>query len=71
MDIPNDWFAILAKLFGLALTVGAVMLGASFWFDLLSKVMRVRSTGAPPPATDSVRKGEGEQPRAGAGATPK
>jgi hypothetical protein len=67
-EVPNDLLAILAKLFGLALTIGAVMLGAPFWFDLLSKIMRVRSTGAPPPATDAVRKGEGEQPRAGPGA---
>ena len=67
-EIPNDPLAILAKLLGLALTIGAVMLGAPFWFDLLSKIMRVRSTGAPPPASDAVRRGEGEQPRAGAGA---
>ena len=67
-EIPNDLLAILAKLFGLALTIGAVMLGAPFWFDLLSKIMRVRSTGAPPPASDAVRKGEGEQARAGPGA---
>lgn len=67
-EIPDDPLAILAKLLGLALTIGAVMLGAPFWFDLLSKIMRVRSTGAPPPASDAVRKGEGEQPRAGAGA---
>lgn len=46
-EIPNDLLAILTKLLGLALTIGAVMLGAPFWFDLLSKIMRVRSTGAP------------------------
>jgi hypothetical protein len=67
-EIPNDAVSILAKLLGLALTIGAIMLGAPFWFDLLSKIMRVRSTGAPPPATDAVRKGDAEQPRAGAGA---
>jgi hypothetical protein len=70
-QIPNDPLAVVAKLLGLALTVGALMLGASFWFDLLSKIMRVRSTGAPPPATDALRKGEGEQSRAGPGAAPK
>lgn len=64
-EIPNDLLAILTKLLGLALTIGAVMLGAPFWFDLLSKIMRVRSTGAPPPASDAVRRGEGEQPHAG------
>ncbi len=44
------------------------MLGAPFWFDLLSKVARIRATGAPPPASDAVRSGEGEQTRAGPGA---
>jgi hypothetical protein len=64
-QIPNDWLALLAKLAGLALTIGAVMLGAPFWFDLLSKVARIRATGSPPPASDATRSGEGDQPRAG------
>jgi hypothetical protein len=67
-QLPNDPLAWLAKFLGLALTIGAVMLGAPFWFDLLSKVSRVRATGAPPPASDAVRSGEGEQSRAGPGA---
>jgi hypothetical protein len=67
-ELPNDTVSWLAKLAGLALTVVALMFGAPFWFDLLSKVVRVRATGAPPPATDAVRKGEGEQSRAGPGA---
>jgi hypothetical protein len=67
-EIPNDVLAILAKLLGLGLTIGAVMLGAPFWFDLLSKIMRVRSTGAPPPASDAVRTGDADQARAGPGA---
>jgi hypothetical protein len=64
-EIPNDPVSWIAKLLGLALTIGAVMLGAPFWFDVLSKFVRVRGTGAPPPATDSVRSGEGEQRRGG------
>ena len=64
-QIPNDWLAFFAKIIGLGLTIGAVMLGAPFWFDLLSKVARIRSTGAPPPASDSTRSGEGEQTRVG------
>ncbi|MDX6439823.1 MAG: hypothetical protein QOF45_2406 [Gaiellaceae bacterium] len=67
-QLPNDVLSWLAKLVGLALTIGAVMLGAPFWFDLLSKVVRVRATGSPPPASDAVRSGEGEQSRAGPGA---
>jgi hypothetical protein len=64
-QLPNDFVAWLAKLIGLSLTIGAAMLGAPFWFDLLSKIVRVRATGAPPPASDAVRSGEGEQTRAG------
>jgi hypothetical protein len=67
-QLPDDVLSWLAKLLGLALTIGAMMLGAPFWFDLLSKIVRVRSTGAPPPVTDAVRSGEGEQTRAGPGA---
>jgi hypothetical protein len=67
-QLPNDWLALFAKLAGLTLTIGAVMLGAPFWFDLLSKVARVRATGAPPPASDATRSGDGEQSRAGPGA---
>jgi hypothetical protein len=70
-QLPNNVMAWLAKLAGLALTIGAVMLGAPFWFDLLSKVVRVRATGAPPPASDAVRSGEGEQSRAGSSAPAK
>ena len=66
-QLPNDFVAWLAKLSGLLLTVGAAMLGAPFWFDLLSKVTRIRATGAPPPASDAIRTGEGEQTRRGPG----
>lgn len=66
-QFPNDFVAWLAKLLGLSLTIGAAMLGAPFWFDLLSKITRVRATGAPPPATDATRTGEGEQTRKGPG----
>jgi hypothetical protein len=70
-QLPNDVLGWGAKLLGLALTIVAVLLGAPFWFDLLSKIVRVRATGAPPPASDAVRSGEGEQTRAGPGATPR
>jgi hypothetical protein len=65
----DDWGWFLGKLIGLALTVAALTLGAPFWFDVLSKVARLRATGAPPPTTDAVRKGEGEETRAGPTAT--
>jgi hypothetical protein len=51
---PSGAAAWLLKLLGLAITVLALSLGAPFWFDLLSRVARLRSTGpAPPPATDA------------------
>jgi hypothetical protein len=64
-QLPNDAIAWIQKLLGLLLTVGAILLGAPFWFDLLSKIVRVRATGAPPPASDAVRRGEGEETRRG------
>ncbi|MGI9110863.1 MAG: hypothetical protein ACR2GT_01460 [Gaiellaceae bacterium] len=64
-----DWvLRIVLKALGLLLTAAALTLGAPFWFDVLSKVARLRSAGAPPPATDAVRRGEGEETRAGPGA---
>jgi hypothetical protein len=64
-QIPNTFDSILAKILGLLITVAALTLGAPFWFDLLSKFVRVRGTGAPPPSTDAIRQGEGEEKRAG------
>jgi hypothetical protein len=61
----DDWTWYPSKLIGLVVTVAALSLGAPFWFDLLSKVARLRATGAPPPTTDAVRVGEGEEKRAG------
>jgi hypothetical protein len=48
---------------GALITFGAISLGAPFWFDTLSRLSRVRSTGAPPPSSDATRHGEGEQSR--------
>jgi hypothetical protein len=42
---------VLSKLFGLFISILAISLGAPFWFDTLSKVMNVRSTGTPPGET--------------------
>ncbi len=59
------FWALLSKLIGLSLTVVAITFGAPFWFDTLSKLARLRNTGAPPPASDAVRVGEGEETRRG------
>jgi len=39
---------LVVKLLGLALTVGALSLGAPFWFDLLNKISKLRSAGDRP-----------------------
>ncbi len=64
-QIPSTFDSIVAKIFGLLISAAALTLGAPFWFDLMSKVVRVRGTGAPPPASDAIRQGEGEETRAG------
>jgi hypothetical protein len=58
-------WTLLSKLIGLTLTAVAITFGAPFWFDLLSKLGRLRNSGAPPPASDAVRHGEGEETRRG------
>jgi hypothetical protein len=45
----SEWIAL--KVAGLVLTGIALMLGAPFWFDTLSKFMRVRGTGDKPKPT--------------------
>lgn len=66
-DLPHGLRSWVGKVLGLVLTALALTLGAPFWFDLLSKIARVRFTGAPPPARGSVRTGDGEQKRSGPG----
>jgi hypothetical protein len=58
-------WALIAKLIGLTLTAVAITFGAPFWFDTLSKLARLRNSGAPPPASDALRHGEGEETRRG------
>ncbi|MFJ7171621.1 hypothetical protein [Citrobacter freundii] len=53
---PEDWKAWLAKVVGLLITVFAVSLGGPFWFDILQRVMQVRSTGPKPAEPDSTKK---------------
>ena len=40
---------ILSKIFGLAATVLAVLMGAPFWFDILNRLANIRGNGAKPP----------------------
>ena len=45
-------YEVLAKIGGLAITWGAVLLGAPFWFDLLKQIVPVRVSGAKPAPSD-------------------
>ena len=49
---PGDWKGWLAKLGGLLISAFALALGAPFWFDLLSKISRLRASGPPAPPRD-------------------
>jgi len=44
----NDWHHWTVEIAGWVLTALLVMLGAPFWFDLLSRLVNLRSTGAKP-----------------------
>jgi len=44
-DSTGDW---VLKIMGLLLTTGAVSLGAPFWFDVLNKLVNIRSSGKQP-----------------------
>ena len=46
--IPSDIWGWIIKIVGIALTTVAVSLGAPFWFDLLNKLVNLRSEGKRP-----------------------
>jgi hypothetical protein len=50
-QIPQTKLGWLMKLFGLAISIFAISLGAPFWFDILSKVVNIRGSGTPPGET--------------------
>ncbi len=45
---PSTWYGAIA---GWMLTAVAIVMGAPFWFDLLGRVARLRSTGVRPPTS--------------------
>lgn len=49
--LPTTAGAIFLKLLGILLTSFAIVLGAPFWFDMLNKVINLRLSGDPPPAS--------------------
>ncbi len=48
LDDTNGWSWSLIKVFGLILTGLASSQGSSFWFDILSRIVNIRSTGRKP-----------------------
>jgi hypothetical protein len=69
LPLPIGWSSAyhswgwLWMVVGMLITLGAVSLGAPFWFDVLSRFSRIRQTGTPPPASNATRGGEGDQSR--------
>jgi len=59
--VPDSGMALVTALFGWLLTILAISLGAPFWFDLLSRFSRLRSSGKPEtplPAASSGKSNE-------------
>jgi hypothetical protein len=48
-SFPEAWTARALKGAGLLVTIFAISLGAPFWFDLLNRLVNIRSTGKPIP----------------------
>lgn len=59
-DPKHAWYQRLSessfwlKLFGLAITTLAILLGAPFWFDVLGTIVNVRSVGGKPPTSSAT-----------------
>jgi hypothetical protein len=53
-DLPHSPGLWAAKVIGLLITMFATMLGAPFWFDLLSRFVKLRGSGNPPPTAAAV-----------------
>lgn len=47
-SVPSCPRDIIAKLFGLLISIFAIALGAPFWFDVLNRFMKVRHSGVSP-----------------------
>lgn len=56
---PQDW---IIKFLGWVVTALAISLGAPFWFDLLKKLISIRSAGTRPPTATEKDKGVTEEP---------
>ncbi|HRI22224.1 MAG TPA: hypothetical protein PLA68_14780, partial [Panacibacter sp.] len=54
----NGWGEFLKSIFGWLITALALSLGAPFWFDLLNKLMKLRSSVAPSANDDKQKTGD-------------
>jgi len=54
--IPTDFWGWFTKAFGWVLTILALSLGAPFWFDVLNKVVNLRSAGKKPEKSEELEK---------------
>lgn len=59
---PGFQADLLWKLIGLGITVGALSLGAPFWFDLLNKISKLRSSGDRPVSSSAPPAVSSDQP---------
>jgi hypothetical protein len=53
--IPGDFGGWVVKILGILFTALAVSLGASFWFDLLNKLVNLRASGKKPDKTEDTK----------------
>ena len=49
---PADVRGLILKIVGLVATIGALSFGATFWFDMLGRLVNMRNTGPKPQPTD-------------------
>jgi hypothetical protein len=52
--IPDSFWGWLLKIVGILITAFAVSLGATFWFDLLGKLVNMRAAGKKPDTTEEI-----------------
>jgi hypothetical protein len=67
--VPADFWAWLVKLMGWVLTGVAVTMGAPFWYDMLKKLLAIKSnapSSPPPPADDPGKKSSAFETKAAA-----
>ncbi|MBM3140861.1 MAG: hypothetical protein FJZ92_11820 [Chloroflexi bacterium] len=62
VQLTGRWVfeSAIPKVFGIGLTALALMLGAPFWFDALSKLVKLRASGEEPATSTGGAAGGGE-----------